>query len=79
MLIEIRLYATLRHYAPAHAVAGVFSTNLPDASTVKDLLESIGLPAGEVHIRMVNGASADLTKELSEGDRIGLFPAVGGG
>lgn len=79
MLIEVRLYATLRRYAPLQAVAGVFSTDIPEQSTLKDLLDICGLPAEEVHILMVNGASGNLSQLLKAGDRVGLFPAVGGG
>ncbi len=79
MLIEVRLYATLRRQAPAAAAAGVFPVDVPAGSTVADLLRIINVAPAEVHILMVNGASATVEHVLSAGDRLGLFPAIGGG
>jgi sulfur carrier protein ThiS len=42
-------------------------------------LAEIGLRPEGVKIIMVNGAAATLAGELRDGDRLGLFPAVGGG
>ena len=79
MRIEVRLFATLREYAPAEGNAGVFSTMLPEGGTVGALLESIGIDANQVHLRMVNGAGVGDDHVLKEDDRVGLFPPVGGG
>ena len=35
--------------------------------------------ADEVHIILINGVSSPPDRVLGEGDRLGLFPAVGGG
>ena len=79
MRIEVRLFATLREYAPKEANAGVFSTTLPDGGTVGTLLEAIGIDSEQVHLRMVNGAGVEDDHLLRENDRVGLFPPVGGG
>lgn len=79
MLVEIRLYATLRRYAPPHAVAGVFSADIPELSTITELLSTIHVPPKEVHILMVNGIRVTFKENLKAGDRLGIFPAIGGG
>jgi sulfur-carrier protein len=79
MLLEVRLFATLREYAPQEAVAGVFSVTLPDGGTVGTLLDAIGISAKKVHMRMVNGAGVEDGYALKDKDRVGLFPPVGGG
>lgn len=79
MLVEVRLYATLRQYAPADAVSGVFSVDVPSCSNVNDLLNIIHIDLSEVHILMVNGIGVTVEHILSEHDRVGLFPPVGGG
>lgn len=79
LLIEVRLYATLRRHAPANAANGVFPVNLPKQSTAVDLLEIIAVAPDEVHLIMANGVNVDFEYVLREGDRIGLFPPVGGG
>ncbi|VBB09615.1 thiamines/molybdopterin converting factor subunit 1 [Lucifera butyrica] len=79
MRVEVRLYATLRRYAPAESAAGVFSTDLPAGRTVADLLAAIHVAAAEVHMLMVNGVNTTVEHILRDGDRVGLFPPVGGG
>lgn len=78
MLVEIRLYATLRRYVPA-AGAGVFSMEVQEGSTAAEVLKTMSIELAEVHIIMINGVSRSLNVVLHNGDRLGLFPAVGGG
>lgn len=79
MQLEVRLYATLREYAPLGAVAGVFSHVLPDGGTVAGLTAALGIGENKVHMRMVNGVGVDGDHVLKDGDRVGLFPPIGGG
>jgi sulfur carrier protein ThiS len=46
---------------------------------VADILAGLGIASQEVKIIMVNGVHAKPDRELQDGDRVGLFPAVGGG
>jgi molybdopterin converting factor small subunit len=39
----------------------------------------LGIDAREVHVLMVNGVISRLDRVLVGGDRLGLFPPVGGG
>jgi len=78
LLLEVRLYATLRRYAPTSS-AGVLSIEVPMGYTVAEILNTMGIELQEVHIIMINGVSGTLISILHEGDRLGLFPAVGGG
>jgi sulfur carrier protein ThiS len=48
-------------------------------ATPDDLIRELGIPAGEVAIIFVNGVQATEATILQDGDRVGLFPAVGGG
>ena len=78
MRIEVRLYATLRRHALS-AAGGVLAVDVPEGSTVADVIAKVQVDANEVHLLMVNGISSSLDQVLAEGDRLGLFPAVGGG
>jgi molybdopterin converting factor small subunit len=78
MRIEVRLYATLRRHALS-AAGGVLALDVPVGSKVADVIAKVGVDADEVRILMVNGVSSSLNQVLAEGDRLGLFPAVGGG
>ncbi|HCR12339.1 MULTISPECIES: MoaD/ThiS family protein [Solidesulfovibrio] len=75
MPIELRCYATLAPKMPGNADA------LPIApgETVSALVDRLGIPRDEVRIVFVNGVSADMDRALADGDRVGIFPPVGGG
>jgi len=47
--------------------------------TLGDAIDSLGVPRAAVAIFMVNGRQSSLDTELRDGDRVGLFPLVGGG
>ena len=77
-MIEVRLYATLRRYVPS-SLHGVLAVEISKDSTVAELLTAIAVDLGEVHIIMINGVGSTLESILHDGDRLGIFPAVGGG
>ena len=52
--------------------------DLADGQTVEDLAQSAGIDMKDVKIAFVNSRKADFDTVLSDGDRVGLSPAVGG-
>ena len=52
--------------------------NLDDGQTVEDLVQLAGIPKEDVKIAFVNSRVVDLDTVLSDGDQVGLAPAVGG-
>lgn len=75
MGIEIKCFATLKKKEPDNAedypiVAG---------ETVASIMEKLGIPADDVSLMFINSARAYPESELNDGDRLGLFPPVGGG
>jgi molybdopterin synthase sulfur carrier subunit len=78
MVVEVRLYATLRRYTPA-SPNGVVSVEAAEGAMVVDILKRIGIDPAEIHLVMVNGTGCELETILNSGDRVGLFPPVGGG
>jgi sulfur-carrier protein len=79
MAIDLMLSSALRPYVPDYdPLKGMQIEAKPDL-TVLALMESLGIPAKEVKIVMLNGRSAPKDSPLNDGDRLGLFPAVGGG
>lgn len=73
--VQINLFATLRRRLPA--AADRFPVD--PGTTVADLREALGIGAGEVKLIFVNGVRSDPGRVLEEGDRVGMFPPVGGG
>jgi molybdopterin synthase sulfur carrier subunit len=78
MRLEVRLYATLRQAAPA-SPAGVVPLEIPDGATVAQVLGLVKIDPADVRMIMVNGLAAELDHVLKDGDRLGLFPPLGGG
>lgn len=73
--ISIRLFATLNRYMPDTA------DNYPvrPGTTVRDLIDQLGVPLTEVKLIFVDGVKGDLASALNGGERVGIFPPVGGG
>jgi hypothetical protein len=43
--VEVRLFATLASFLPAHGRAGAASSSLPEGSTVTEVTRCLGIPA----------------------------------
>ncbi|MDR3568861.1 MAG: MoaD/ThiS family protein [Syntrophobacteraceae bacterium] len=78
MRIEVRLYATLRRFAPT-AEGGILFVDVAEGATAADAIATVKVDADEVHLLMINGRNCPAGQALCEGDRLGLFPPIGGG
>lgn len=74
-VVTLKLYASLQAFAPA---GGDTVTVLP-GTTIQDLLRRIGLPEDQARLIFVDGVRGELQTILSGGERVGIFPPVGGG
>ena len=73
--IQIHCYASLKPLEPPDAAAHPITTG----TTVGHLLSSLGIVPGQIKLIFVNGRRAAPETVLNHGDRLGLFPPVGGG
>ena len=73
--VTIKLFATLRKHLPEHADAYPVTPGTP----VIDVLKEIGVPPADAKLIFVNGVRVDPETPLSGGERVGVFPPVGGG
>jgi len=72
--IEVHCFATLKKYTPNSGIL-----EIPEGTKVCEVLEKLGIDKKEVKVIFINGKHAKLDSELKNQDRLGLFPAVGGG
>lgn len=79
MKIEIRTFATLSVYNSHPGIDKNALFEIAEDSTVKMLIDVLGIPEEDIKLIFVNGRHSKLTTVLSGGDRVGLFPPVGGG
>jgi molybdopterin converting factor small subunit len=74
--VRVNLYATLRSYVGG---APSVEVDVEPGDTVAQVLERLGVPAEKTRILFVNNRPATLAQPLDDGDRIAVFPAIGGG
>ena len=79
MIVQVKLFATLRRHYPQIGIGEPMPVELPDGATIKQLIEHIRLPVADVKIVFVNGIVQKDEHVLSDGDQVGIFPPVGGG
>jgi sulfur carrier protein ThiS len=87
MKVRVKLYATLFDLVPASIRARMpemrparpFELELPEGSTLADLVNQLALPPAEIKAIFVNGRAQSLDYGLQPEDEVGIFPPVGGG
>ena len=72
--VTIRAYAELNDFLPRKWRQKSFPYPLIGGHSLKHIVESAGIPHTEVEVIMLNGESVDFTRDLSDGDRISLYP-----
>jgi molybdopterin synthase sulfur carrier subunit len=78
MRIRVKLIGALRKQLPNSQ--GSAEIEVESGATVGSALEKLELPAGRIHLVMVNGEMEhDRARSLSDGDEVTLFPPVAGG
>jgi sulfur carrier protein ThiS len=76
--MQIRLGGHLSWYDPQKR--NLLEVPLPQSIPLLELARELGLPAGEIAIVVVNGQAVELEHaRVSDGDRVELYPPVGGG
>ena len=73
--IQIKLFATLQRFMPASAENYAIKTG----TTIGTLLQQLDIPEDKAKLIFIDGLKAELTTVLIGGERIGIFPPVGGG
>ena len=79
MRLEVRAFAGLHRYIAGTVPGEPVSLEIQDGGNGYDLMQALNVPVREVFTFMVNGRRQDLAQSLAEGDRVGIFPSIGGG
>jgi molybdopterin synthase sulfur carrier subunit len=78
--VVVALYATLRDYLPGAQLGEALPVEVPEGTALSQLFsEELNLPSEQVKIVFVNGASRKGDYLLCDGDRVAVFPPIGGG
>ncbi len=73
--IDLRLFATLGVHTPENASR----FPITKAMTIAQLIDLLPMAAKDAKLIFVDGIRADLNTQLHGGERVGIFPPVGGG
>lgn len=73
--IDLKLFATLVSYLPANAT----ELAIEAGTTIGQLIDRLEIPLPDAKLIFVNGVRKDLDTMLFGGERVGIFPPVGGG
>ena len=73
--IRIKLFANLQSFMPASAE----NYAIEKGTTIRSLLQQLDLPENKAKLIFIDGVKAELTTVLQGGERVGIFPPVGGG
>jgi uncharacterized protein with PIN domain len=71
---QFRFYAELNDFLPRGDRGSVLDRNFDVSASVKDMIESFGVPHTEVDVVLVNGRSVDFSHRVQDGDRISVYP-----
>jgi len=71
---RFRFYAELNDVLSLDRRFAEFEYDFVDIATVKDRIESFGVPHVEVDLILVNGQSVDFSHRVQDGDRISIYP-----
>ena len=79
MPLKILLSSTLRRYVSDYDPAKGVVLYPEEDMTVAELCEQMNIPVDRIKIIIVDGKNKSLTHVLTGVERVGLFPAIGGG
>src|SRR4051794_11528004 len=71
---SFRFYAELNDFLAPERRGHEFSYLFIDRTSVKDMIESFGVPHTEIDIILANGQSVDFAYIVADGDRIAVYP-----
>ena len=72
--ITIRFYEELNDFLPEDRRKRDISFSFSGRRSIKDLIESFGVPHVEINLILVNGESVDFSYIVKDGDRISVYP-----
>ena len=73
--VQIKLFAGLQQFTPPASD----NYRIEPGIKISNLLEQLNIPKEKAKIVFINGVIAKHTATLNGGERIGIFPPVGGG
>jgi sulfur-carrier protein len=74
--IEIKLFASLKKYLPPDSAC---RCSVEPGTPLSALLDQLCIPEDELKLIFIDGVKQDARVLLHGGERVGVFPPIGGG
>ena len=71
---QFRFYAELNDFLPAESRGKELTRHFSASGSVKDFVESFGVPHTEVDLVLANGQPVDFSYAVRDGDRVSVYP-----
>ena len=71
---QFRFYEELNDFLPTDQQKVNFEMEFERRASIKDMIESIGIPHTEVELILINGQSVSFSYILKDGDRVSVYP-----
>ena len=71
---SVRFYAELNDHLAPHRQYQTLEKEFFVPASVKDVIESFGIPHTEIELVLVNGESSDFSRLVRGGDRVAVYP-----
>lgn len=72
--VTVRIYAQLNRFLPEELRQHAFRRTIDGFPSVKNVIESLGIPHTEVDFILANGVPVDFAYTVRDGDRLSVFP-----
>lgn len=83
MKVRLRLFHSLKPFAPAGATAGEVDLDLPDGTTPQQVIEQLSLPPRSTALVMIDGRHQTpeevMQRPLVDGEVLAIAPPIAGG
>ena len=77
-IAHLRFYEELNDFLPPSQRKVEFEHRFERRTSIKDMIESLGVPHPEIELILVNGRSVDFSHIVKDGDRISVYPVFEG-
>lgn len=79
MQVEVRVFCGLESCIPGARFGQPIMVDISEGFSGRMLLEKLNIPEEKAFTFLVNGLRKDFEVILADGDRVSVFPPVGGG
>lgn len=83
MKVVFKLFATLTDLLPQERSGNAVEVEVPDGTTVQDLIDQYRVPPKLAHLVLVNGTfippGGRATRQLADKDELAVWPPIAGG